>query len=197
MPSKKNKKILKQKNRAKGAKKVEVKKSKENLTLVDNDGVIKMTDVTESEIDKTELSENLKNEPLTETESNSLEPLKDKVVNKKSEKPMESSLNTDNVQKLTKSDSVKKSAKKASKDDKVKTSKDKTKTSKKEKKPSKLKRKIKEVFSELKKVIWPTFPQIVKKTTTVIVVVLVFAVVLLGIDTLLELAHSWFFGKLN
>jgi preprotein translocase subunit SecE len=70
----------------------------------------------------------------------------------------------------------------------------KDKTVKKEKKPSKLKTKTKEVFSELKKVIWPTFSQVAKKTATVIAFVLIFAVVLLGIDTVLDVAYSWFFG---
>ena len=61
----------------------------------------------------------------------------------------------------------------------------------------KLKRKTKEVFSELKKVTWPTFGQVMKKTGTVLVVVLCFAVVLLGIDTVLELAYKAFIGGLN
>ena len=65
---------------------------------------------------------------------------------------------------------------------------------KKEKKPSRLKRKTKEIFSELKKVVWPTHSQVIKKTATVIAVVLVFSVVLLGIDSVLELAYNWFFG---
>lgn len=43
-------------------------------------------------------------------------------------------------------------------------------------------RKFKEVFSELKKVSWPSFKSVVKNTGVVIVVVLVFTVVLFGID---------------
>lgn len=67
---------------------------------------------------------------------------------------------------------------------------------KKTKQPSKLKTKAKEVASELKKVTWPTFPQLVKKTATVIAVVIIFAIVLFGIDSLLELLYNWFIGKL-
>lgn len=68
---------------------------------------------------------------------------------------------------------------------------------KKVKKPSKIKTKTKEVFSELKKVTWPTFPQIVKKTATVFVVVAVFTVVLLGIDKLLQVVYDLFIGNLK
>lgn len=42
--------------------------------------------------------------------------------------------------------------------------------------------KIKDVFSELKKVSWPTFPKIVKQTGIVIVVVLIFLVVITAFD---------------
>lgn len=43
-------------------------------------------------------------------------------------------------------------------------------------------RKIKEVFSELKRVTWPTFPKVVKATCVVLVVVIVFLVVVTGIN---------------
>ena len=42
--------------------------------------------------------------------------------------------------------------------------------------------KIKDVFSELKKVIWPTFPKVLKQTGVVIVVVLIFLVVITAFD---------------
>jgi len=45
-------------------------------------------------------------------------------------------------------------------------------------------KKTKETVSELKKVTWPTFPDVVKKTGVVLVVVIIFAVVLFGLDTL-------------
>ena len=50
------------------------------------------------------------------------------------------------------------------------------------KEKGKLKRKAKEAVSELKKVTWPTFGEVCKRTGVVLVVVLVFAVVLFGID---------------
>jgi preprotein translocase subunit SecE len=43
-------------------------------------------------------------------------------------------------------------------------------------------RKIKEVFSELKRVTWPTFPKVVKSTCVVLVLVLIFTVVVTGIN---------------
>lgn len=44
---------------------------------------------------------------------------------------------------------------------------------------------VKEVFSELKKVNWPTFKQACKQTGAVLVVVAIFMLVVLGIDSLL------------
>lgn len=64
---------------------------------------------------------------------------------------------------------------------------------KKEKRTKKLSRTIKETSSELKKVTWPSFKEVAKKTGVVLTVVLVFAVVLLGVDYLLGLL----FGLLN
>lgn len=55
----------------------------------------------------------------------------------------------------------------------------------KEKKPNifvRMGRKIKEVFSELKRVTWPSFPKVVKATCVVLVVVLIFTVVATGIN---------------
>lgn len=43
--------------------------------------------------------------------------------------------------------------------------------------------KIKEIFSELKKVDWPSFGKVVKQTGVVIVVVLLFLVVITAFDT--------------
>ncbi len=43
-------------------------------------------------------------------------------------------------------------------------------------------KKIKEVFSELKRVTWPTFPKVVKATCVVLVVVLIFTVVVTAIN---------------
>ena len=62
---------------------------------------------------------------------------------------------------------------------------------KKDKKPGFFKRfgmKAKDIFSELKKVNWPGFAKVVKKTGIVLAVVLVFLVVIFAFDTaLLEL----------
>ena len=65
---------------------------------------------------------------------------------------------------------------------------------KKEKKEKKggLFRKLKEAWSELKKVTWPGFSSVVKKTSVVILVVLIFTVVLFGIDYLLGLLYNLF-----
>ncbi len=55
-------------------------------------------------------------------------------------------------------------------------------------------RKLKEVFSELKRVTWPTFPKVVKATCVVLVVVLIFTVIVTGINyglqALLDLANN-------
>ncbi len=67
---------------------------------------------------------------------------------------------------------------------------------KKEKKEKKgLKRRSKETVSELKKVTWPKFPEVVKKTGVVIAVVLIFAVVLLCLDLLFGFLSSALMGK--
>lgn len=63
----------------------------------------------------------------------------------------------------------------------------------KEKKPG-LGKRIKDVFSELKRVTWPTFPKVVKATCVVLVVVLIFTVIVTGINfglqALLDLATN-------
>ncbi len=77
------------------------------------------------------------------------------------------------------------------KDNKQDKQKDKKKS--KVKKPSKTAKRIKETTSELKKVTWPSFGTVVKKTGVVLAVVLIFAIVLFGIDRLL----SWLFELLT
>ena len=69
----------------------------------------------------------------------------------------------------------------------------KDKKNKKVKKQSKTAKRIKETTSELKKVTWPSFGTVVKKTGVVLAVVIIFAVVLFGIDRLL----SWLFELLT
>lgn len=55
----------------------------------------------------------------------------------------------------------------------------------KEKKPNIFKRlgkKIKEIFSELKKVSWPTVGKVIKQTGVVLAVVIIFLVLVTGVD---------------
>lgn len=66
-----------------------------------------------------------------------------------------------------------------------------------EKKPNifvRMGRKLKEVFSELKKVTWPTFGKVVKSTGVVLVVVVIFLVIFgainYGLGELLKLITS-------
>ena len=67
---------------------------------------------------------------------------------------------------------------------------------KKDKKPKekKLGKKTREISSELKKVTWPSFKEVAKKTGVVLAVVLIFAVVIFGIDTLLSVLHQLLTG---
>jgi len=67
----------------------------------------------------------------------------------------------------------------------------------KEKKPNIFKRmwnKLKEVFSEIKKVSWPTWGKVVKQTLVVLAVVLIFLVVIalmdFGLSALFDLVTS-------
>ncbi len=53
---------------------------------------------------------------------------------------------------------------------------------------------VKEIFSELKKVNWPTFKKTCKQTGTVLAVVAVFMLVVLGIDSLLSWLMSLLVG---
>lgn len=67
----------------------------------------------------------------------------------------------------------------------------KTDKSKKDKKPKKsLGRKIGEIFSELKKVTWPSFGKVVKQTAVVMGFVLLCAVVLFAMCFVLQLGHT-------
>lgn len=59
----------------------------------------------------------------------------------------------------------------------------------KRKEPGKVRRWFKDFFSELKKVTWPKFPQVLKQTGTVLLVTVCFLLVMLAFDSL--------FGYLN
>lgn len=66
---------------------------------------------------------------------------------------------------------------------KVKDSKKVDKKGKKKDKTERVKkRRIKETVSELKKVTWPKFSEVAKKTGIVLAVVLIFGIILLGMD---------------
>jgi len=51
-------------------------------------------------------------------------------------------------------------------------------------------RKCKEMFSELKKVTWPSFPTVLRQTGVVLVVVLLFLVLVFAFDSVLSLAYT-------
>ena len=74
---------------------------------------------------------------------------------------------------------------------------DKNAKAKKEKKPKekKLGKKTREISSELKKVTWPSFKDVLKKTGVVLAVVVIFAVVVFGIDLLLSVLLDLLLGN--
>ena len=74
---------------------------------------------------------------------------------------------------------------KKSKDKVTDNKKDKKKDKKKKDKSGGIGKKTKETISELKKVSWPSFGQVVKKTGIVIAFVLIFGLFLYGVNTLL------------
>lgn len=79
------------------------------------------------------------------------------------------------------------------KEDKKKETKSKDKKKEKKKKEgSKIVKKTKETVSELKKVTWPSFGEVVKKTGIVIAFVVIFGLFLFGVNTLL----GWLVGLL-
>ena len=53
---------------------------------------------------------------------------------------------------------------------------------------------FKEVKSELKKVVWPTFPKVVKNTGIVIVAIIVSALIILAFDSAFGLIFRKFLG---
>ena len=88
---------------------------------------------------------------------------------------------------------VEKSAKLAKEEPKAKKDKKEQKAKKQKKAKEPKQNKVKETVAELKKVTWPTFGSVVKKTGIVLAVVVIFAVVLFGIDRLL----AWLFDLLT
>lgn len=84
----------------------------------------------------------------------------------------------------TKSEKSDKTAEKSKVEEKKKQ-KDKNKKGKKKENKKGLVKKTKETASELKKVTWPTFGDVVKKTGIVIAFVVIFGLLIFGVDTLL------------
>ena len=69
--------------------------------------------------------------------------------------------------------------------------------SKKRKEPGKVRRWFKDFFSELKKVTWPSFMQVLKQTGTVLLVTVCFLLVVLAFDSLLGFLYTQLLGGLS
>ncbi len=78
-------------------------------------------------------------------------------------------------------------------DEKVKEKKDK----KKKKEPGKARRWFKDFFSELKKVTWPSFGNVLKQTGIVLLVTIIFLLVMMAFDAVLGLFHSWLISRVS
>ena len=128
------------------------------------------------------------------------EEIKEEVVEVEEEVKDEASINivteevvAENVANVTEGDlvtedKVSKKDKKSKKDEKSVDAKDAKKDKKKDKKKDNKKsliKKTKETASELKKVTWPSFSEVVKKTGIVIAFVVIFGLLIFGVDTLL------------
>ena len=117
--------------------------------------------------------------------------LEQEVLISETEETTDAVVVTDEIEvKPAKEEKVSKNSKQEnkSKDDKSKNKKD-----KKPKEKGKFKRKARETMSELKKVTWPSFGEVCKKTGIVLSVVVVFGLVLFGLDALL----GFLFGLLT
>ena len=68
---------------------------------------------------------------------------------------------------------------------------------KKRKEPGKVRRWFKDFFSELRKVTWPSFTQVLKQTGTVLLVTLCFLLVVLAFDSLLGFLYTQLLGGLS
>ena len=68
---------------------------------------------------------------------------------------------------------------------------------KKNKEPGKVRRWLKDFFSELRKVTWPSFTQVLKQTGTVLLVTLCFLLVVLAFDSLLGFLYEQLLGGLS
>lgn len=68
---------------------------------------------------------------------------------------------------------------------------------KKNKEPGKARRWFKDFFSELKKVTWPTFGNVLKQTGIVLLVTLCFLLVMMAFDALLGLLYDYLISGLT
>lgn len=68
---------------------------------------------------------------------------------------------------------------------------------KKPKEPGKVRRWFKDFFSELKKVTWPKFTEVVKQTGIVLLVTVIFLLVMMLFDTLFGYMYRFLIGELT
>ncbi len=68
---------------------------------------------------------------------------------------------------------------------------------KKKKEPGKVRRWFKDFFSELKKVTWPSFSQVLKQTGTVLLVTVCFLLVLMAFDSLFGFLYRLLVGEIS
>lgn len=144
-------------------------------------------------ISATEKVASAKDEALTEEVQNNAEQVKDEVVIEQAQvEEKADEIVIEEAEQEVKAEETSKTEKpqKQAKTEKGKDKNDKNKPKKEKKERKGLKRRTKETMSELKKVIWPKFPEVVKKTGVVITVVVIFAIVLLGLDLLLGYISS-------
>lgn len=77
-------------------------------------------------------------------------------------------------------------------DEKVKNKKE-----KKKKEPGKVRRWFKDFFSELKKVTWPSFGNVMKQTGVVLLVTVCFLIVMIAFDSLFGLLYNYLVSGLT
>ena len=133
--------------------------------------------------------ENIQNEEIKEEVVEVEEEVKDEAPsNIVTEEVVEENVANVTEGDLVTEDKVSKKDKKSKKDEKSVDAKDAKKDKKKDKKKDNKKsliKKTKETASELKKVTWPSFSEVVKKTGIVIAFVVIFGLLIFGVDTLL------------
>lgn len=144
-------------------------KNKKSQKKNNNTKVVAQNDATILSATEQGDSQNIENAVQSENNEVALE-VKDEKASKKELKAEKNVKDSKKDKKTAQND---KNKKKGNKNDK--------------KEKGKARRKVKETFAELKKVTWPSFGDVCKKTGVVLVVVIVFAVVVFGIDYCLGL----------